>query len=80
MARVIGSVRSQGYLNEDFSIIKHTAITESHSLIFKAEFVNAFNRHVFTRPDTGLTNGGFGTSYGTVDSPMTIQFTLRYQF
>jgi hypothetical protein len=80
LPRVIGNVRSQRYVNEDFSIIKRTAITESHSLIFKAEFVNAFNRHVFTRPDTGLTDGGFGTSYGTVDSPRTIQFTLRYQF
>ena len=80
MARVIGNVRSQRYINEDFSIIKRTAISETHSLIFKAEFVNAFNRHVFARPDTGLTDGGFGTSYGTVDSPRTIQFTLRYQF
>jgi hypothetical protein len=80
MPRVIGNVRSQPFVNEDFSIMKSTAISESRVLIFKAEFVNAFNRHVFTRPDTGLTDGGFGTSYGTVDSPRNIQFTLRFQF
>ena len=78
--RVIGNVRSQGYVNEDFSIIKRTSITESQNITFKAEFVNLFNRHVFTRPDTGPLDGGFGASYGTVDSPRTIQFTLRYQF
>jgi len=80
LPRIIGSVRSQPYFNEDFSIIKRTALSESHSLILKAEFVNAFNRHVFTRPDTGLSDGTFGTSFGTVNSPRTIQFTLRYQF
>jgi hypothetical protein len=80
MPRVIGNVRSQPYFNEDFSLIKSTAISESKAVIFKAEFVNAFNRHVFTRPDTGLTDGGFGTSYGTVDNPRNIQFTLRFQF
>ena len=80
MPRVIGNVRSQGYVNEDFSIIKRTSITESQNITFKAEFVNLFNRHVFTRPDTGPLDGGFGASYGTVDSPRTIQFTLRYQF
>jgi hypothetical protein len=80
MPRVIGNVRSQPYYNEDFSLIKTTPITESKVVIFKAEFVNAFNRHVFTRPDTGLTDGGFGTSYGTVENPRNIQFTLRIQF
>jgi len=80
MSRVIGTVRSQPYVNEDFSIIKRSYITESQSLTFKAEFVNLFNRHVFTRPDTGPSDGGFGASYGTVDNPRTIQFTLRYQF
>ena len=80
MPRVIGNVRSQPYYNEDFSLIKTTPITESKVVIFKAEFVNAFNRHVFTRPDTGLTDGGFGTSYGTVENPRNVQFTLRIQF
>ena len=80
MPRIIGSVRSQGYVNEDFSIIKRMSLFESHSLILKAELFNAFNRHVFTRPDTGLQDGSFGTSFGTVNGPRNVQFTLRYDF
>jgi hypothetical protein len=80
MPRIIGSVRSQGYHNEDFSIIKRMSLFESHALIFKAELFNAFNRHVFTRPDTGVQNGTFGTSFGTVNGPRNVQFTLRYDF
>jgi hypothetical protein len=80
MPRIIGNVRSQGYVNEDFSIIKRMSLFESHSLILKAELFNAFNRHVFTRPDTGLQDGSFGTSFGTVNGPRNVQFTLRYDF
>lgn len=80
MPRIIGSVRSQGYVNEDFSIIKRMSLFESHSLILKAELFNAFNRHVFTRPDTGLQDGTLGTSFGTVNGPRNVQFTLRYDF
>jgi hypothetical protein len=80
MPRIIGSVRSQGYVNEDFSIIKRMSLFESNSLILKAELFNAFNRHVFTRPDTGPQDGGFGVSFGTVNGPRTVQFTLRYDF
>jgi hypothetical protein len=80
MSRIIGSVRSQGYDNEDFSIIKRVSLFESHSLILKAELFNAFNRHVFTRPDTGVQDGTFGTSFGTVNGPRNVQFTLRYDF
>ena len=80
MPRIIGSVRSQGYFNEDFSIIKRFNLFESHSIVFKTELFNAFNRHVFTRPDTGVTSGTFGTSFGTVNNPRNVQFTLRYDF
>jgi len=80
MPRIIGSVRSQGYFNEDFSIIKRFSLFESHSIVFKAELFNAFNRHVFARPDTGVTSKTFGTSSFTVDTPRNVQFTLRYDF
>jgi len=80
MPRIIGSVRSQGYFNEDFSIIKRLTLFESQALVLKAELFNAFNRHVFTRPDTGVQDGSFGTSFGTVNGPRNVQFTLRYDF
>lgn len=80
MPRIIGSVRSQRYFNEDFSIIKQVNFYENHALILKAELFNAFNRHVFTRPDTGLQDGTLGASSGTVNNPRNVQFTLRYEF
>src|SRR5713101_6566243 len=43
----LGNARSEHYFSEDFSIIKRTAISETHSLIFKADIPNAFNRHIF---------------------------------
>lgn len=80
MPRITGAVRSQKYFNEDFSIIKRIYFVESQSLTLKAELVNAFNRHVFSRPDTGPADGTFGAVFGTVDGSRKVQFALRYQF
>jgi hypothetical protein len=80
MPRITGEVRSQKYFNEDFSIIKRLSLTESHSLVLKADLVNAFNRHVFGRPDAGPKDGTFGAVFGTVDGSRKVQFALRYQF
>jgi hypothetical protein len=80
MPRITGEVRSQKYFNEDFSIIKRVSLTEGQSLTLKAELVNAFNRHVFGRPDTGPGDGTFGAVFGTVDGSRKVQLALRYQF
>lgn len=80
LSRITGAVRSQSYFNEDFSLIKRTSIFESHMLILKVELPNAFNRHTFTRPDTGITDGTFGASGGTINPQRTLQLTLRYEF
>jgi hypothetical protein len=80
MPRITGEVRSHKYLNEDFSIIKRWGLTESQNLTLKADLVNAFNRHVFSRPDTGPADGTFGAVFNTVDGSRKVQFALRYQF
>jgi len=80
MPRITGEVRSQKYFNEDFSIIKRLSLTESHSLMLKADLVNAFNRHVFSRPDTGPADGTFGAVFGTVDGSRKVQLALRFEF
>jgi Carboxypeptidase regulatory-like domain len=80
MPRISGEVRSQGYVNEDFSILKRTAITERMSMVLKGELFNAFNRHIFTRPDSGPYDSTFGVPFGTVDTPRNVQFTLRFEF
>ena len=50
--RTIGNIRSASYYNEDFSVIKNTYITENQFIQFRADFLNAFNRHTFAVPDT----------------------------
>lgn len=80
---VLGNVRSQHYFNEDFAILKRTAINERNSIIFKVDIPNAFNRHVFDTLDGGVTDSTFGGPKGNlaVVSPVRqIQLTLRYEF
>jgi len=39
------------YASEDFNILKRFRISESRDVLLQASFINAFNRHVFNRPD-----------------------------
>lgn len=80
--RVSGDARMAPYLNEDFSIIRNfkLSITESTRLQFKAELLNAFNRHLFASPNTTPTSPTFGLVTNTINGPRNIQFTLRVNF
>jgi len=78
-----GDIRSEHYFSEDFSIIKRTSLAEGHSLIFKADIPNAFNRHIFGTLDGFIGDSTFGVPKGprgTINSRRVIQLTLRYQF
>lgn len=81
---ILGNVRSQPYFNEDFAILKRTAINERQSIIFKVDMPNAFNRHVFGTRDGYIEDSTFGISggggYSVVSPVRQIQLTLRYQF
>jgi len=89
--RVAEFARMRPFYNEDFSVIKNIPLhfTESARLQFKAEILNAFNRHVFSAPDTNpysptfgliIPSGQWGGSSGTVDQPRIVQFALRVNF
>ena len=81
LPRVTGEVRSQIFANEDFSLNKRTPLKGTANLLLQAEAFNAFNRHVFNRPDTSGPNSptnGFITN--TVDGPRTLQMSLRLEF
>src|SRR5262249_43142724 len=60
LPQFFSNIRSPGYMNEDFSIIKRTNITESQMITFKMDISNAFNRHVFGQLDGDPTSGTFG--------------------
>ena len=83
-----GNIRSQGYKNEDFSIVKRISLYEAHVLTLKVDLPNAFNRHTFARGDGCITCGTFGqpgSSFGgggpsSINPARQIQITMRYQF
>jgi len=81
---VVGWWRSPAYLNEDFSIIKRTAIAENKMIIFKLDIPNAFNRHIFGAIDGNPYDSFFGVAggggHGVVNAPRTLQATLRFEF
>jgi hypothetical protein len=78
------NIRSPGYINEDFAIIKRTYITEGQSIIFKLDIPNAFNRHVFGGIDGNPTSSTFGVpgggNHSVLNAARQLQITLRYQF
>ncbi len=78
--RVNSDVRMQPYYNEDFSIIRNFRIREGLSMQLKGELLNAFNRHLFARPDRGPNSPNFGLVTDTIDAPRNVQFTLRVNF
>ncbi|MDQ6664923.1 MAG: hypothetical protein M3Z23_11070, partial [Acidobacteriota bacterium] len=78
--RVNSDVRMKPYYNEDFSIIRNFSVREGISVQLKGELLNAFNRHIFSRPDTGPNSPNFGLVTGTIDGPRNVQFTLRVNF
>ena len=71
-------------MNEDFSIIKRTALTETQFITFKVDIPNALNRHSFTARNGDPTSGTFGQpgggGHGVLNAPRRIQLTLRYEF
>ncbi len=84
MPRTTGELRSFKYAGEDISIIKRTHLIDGADLRFQASLIDAFNRHVFNRPNTDGANDVIGFGYvdpnATVVGPRIIQFELRLEF
>ena len=92
LPRIDGAVRMGAYLSEDFNLMKVTRITEGSDLRFEANFLNAFNRHIWNRPgDLNPNDGGaFGLiNYQTFSTtggggyllrPRIIQLQLKLEF
>jgi outer membrane receptor protein involved in Fe transport len=80
----LASVRLPGIHNSDISVMKHNKLTERLDLIFRADFINAFNSpQFFSGPVVDVNNGNFGKISGASDQsnlPRFIQFSLKLQF
>jgi hypothetical protein len=84
------SIYGPGLLNVDFSILKHTRITEKLDTEFRAEFFNIINHTNFSQPNPGLYEGNFGgfvppsPTAGQITAiaanPRQIQFAIKLLF
>jgi hypothetical protein len=79
-ARAFGDLRSDWFRNESFGLIKRTRLTDKATLMFRAEFFNAFNRTVFGAPVGNLSAGNFGRVASQGNSPRQGQLALRVDF
>jgi hypothetical protein len=75
-----------GFVNTDFSIIKHFVPREGMRLDFRTEFFNLFNHPQFGAPGGNGTGADFAfpatfnvINY-TVNNPRVIQFALKLAF
>ena len=80
MPRNSPDIRSFPFYDEDFSIAKTFAVTERVKAEFRGELFNAFNRHVFNKPDSGVQDTNFGQVGTTLLGPRNGQFVLRFTF
>jgi hypothetical protein len=80
IARNSSDIRSFGFANEDFGINKTFPIREAINAEFRAEFFDAFNRHTFNKPDSGVLDNNFGQVGSTLNGPRNIQFVLKVHY
>jgi hypothetical protein len=79
-ARAYSNLRTDGFMNESFGLIKRTKITERILVTFRAEFFNMFNRTVFGGPTANVNNLQFGRISSQSNSPRQGQLALRFEF
>jgi hypothetical protein len=68
------------WANEDFSLLKDIPIHENLGFELKAEFLDAFNRHLFNSPDVNPADFAYGIPTSTANGPRNIQITGRLRF
>jgi hypothetical protein len=80
MPRNSANIRGFAFYDEDFGINKAIPITEKLKLDFRGEMFNAFNRHSFNKPDSGVQDDNFGQITSTLLGPRNVQFTMRVTY
>ena len=74
------SIRSFPFYNEDFGIAKVIPLRETVNIEFRGEMFNAFNRHIFNKPDSGVLDQNFGQVGSTLNGPRNVQFVLKINY
>jgi hypothetical protein len=71
-------VRGDGINQFNVSLIKNTRITESKTVQFRAEGINALNHPQFTNPNTSPTSSAFGMVTDEKSAGRAIQLGLKF--
>jgi len=66
------TIRGPYFWNTDFSLMKHTKVTEKVEFVVGAQFFNVFNHPNFDAPVTDTSNPRFGQIIKTVSPPTTV--------
>lgn len=80
MPRNSSDIRGFAFYDEDIGINKAIPIHDRITADFRGELFNAFNRHAFNKPDSGIQDDNFGQVGSTLLGPRNVQFTLRIQY
>jgi hypothetical protein len=74
--------RKDGTTNFNISLARSFSVSQdqTRSILFRTEFINAFNHPQFDRPTTGLADPNFGQITNTLNAGRIIQFHLRLAF
>ncbi len=80
MPRNSADIRGFGFSDEDFGINKTIPIHDNIKAEFRGEMFNAFNRHIFNKPDSGIQDASFGQIGSTLNGPRNVQFVLRITY
>ena len=80
MPRNSADIRGFEFFDEDIGINKTIPIHNQIQAEFRGEMFNAFNRHIFNKPDSGIQDTSFGQIGSTLNGPRSIQFVLRITY
>ncbi len=78
--RIVGSIRTPPYYEEDFSLMKSVIIRGETNFELKFDILNALNRHSFGTPDTNPNDFLFGVPTYSQEAPRAIQVTGKINF
>ena len=79
-SRMHSQLRGFAFYSDDISLQKNFRPIERVRVQFRAEFLNAFNRHRFSGITTGSASPLFGQITGVSDDRRQIQFGIRADF
>jgi hypothetical protein len=83
MTRTEGWQRMRAFESEDFNLLKNMRFTDRVTAVLQANFINAFNRHIFNRPpDLNPNDGSFGIldTNSTLEPPRRVQLQLKVRW